>query len=93
MSKLAIAALIAGTAAITGYVVSRSMKNKKRPDPDLFDDCDDDCCCECGDSLDVIIPAEDDENCAEELSETAEEAAAEAESAEEKADDEAKDAE
>ena len=74
MNKLAIAVLVAGTAAVTGVVVSKMMKNKKKPNTDFLDDYDD-CCCECGDSLDVVIPAEDDENCAEELSDAVEDAA------------------
>lgn len=69
MSKLGVALLIAGTAAVTGIVVSKMAKNKKRPNTDLIDDFDD-CCCECGDSLDVVIP--DEEDCAEEPAENAE---------------------
>lgn len=78
MNKLSIAALIAGTAAVTGFVVSRVLKNKKRnTGGELFDEEYNDCCCDscaCGEDLDVVIPAEETEDCAEAVSETVEKA-------------------
>ncbi len=76
MNKLSIAVLIAGTAAVTGYVVSKMMQKKKASDKDIFDENYDDYCCEpcsCEDDLDVVIPAEETEDCAEEIKEAAEE--------------------
>lgn len=84
MNKLSIAVLIAGTAAVTGYVVSKMMQKKKASDKDIFDENYDDYCCEpcsCEDDLDVVIPAEETEDCAEEIKEAAEEIAEAAEDA------------
>ena len=92
MNKLTIAALIAGTAAVTGVIVSKVMKYKKKSSQPLFDDCDDCCCdsCACEEDLDVIIPAEETEDCAEKIEDAAEEiveeASEKAEDAAEKAD-------
>lgn len=75
MNRLSIALLVAGTAAVTGYVVSKVIKNKKNTSgSELFDDCDDCCCdsCSCDDDLDVIIPAEETEDCAEAVEDAAE---------------------
>lgn len=78
MNKLSIAALIAGTAAVTGFVVSKVLKNKKRStDEELFGEEYDDCCCDscaCGEDLDVVIPAEETEDCAETVGEADEKA-------------------
>lgn len=75
MNKLLIAALVAGTAAVTGVVVSQILKNKKKSlDSELFDNEYEDCCCEdctCGADLDVEIPAEDPEDCTEVIKEEA----------------------
>lgn len=88
MNKLSIAALIAGTAAVTGFVVSKVLKNKKRNAGDeLFGEEYDDCCCDpcaCGEDLDVVIPAEETDDCAETVGEAAEKAA---DAVEEAADD------
>lgn len=85
MNKLSIAVLIAGTAAVTGYVVSKMMKNKKKEaEKDIFDENYDDYCCEpcaCEEDLDVVIPAEEAEDCAEKIEEAAEEVAEAAEDA------------
>ena len=75
MNKLSIAVLIAGTAAVTGYVVSKMMQKKKASDKDILDENYDDYCCEpcsCEDDLDVVIPTEEAEDCAEEIKEAAE---------------------
>lgn len=86
MNKLSIAAIIAGTAAVTGVVVSKILKNKKKEiDTELFEDDYNDCCCDsctCEEDLDVVIPAEETDDCAESLDDDAEEAKDEADKAE-----------
>ncbi len=94
MNKLSIALLVAGTAAATGFVVSHVLKGKKKSmGSELFDDCDDCCCdaCTCEEDLDVVIPAEEAEDCAEEIKEAVEEAAEEVAEAVEEAVEEIKD--
>ncbi|MBE6841159.1 MAG: hypothetical protein E7506_07985 [Ruminococcus sp.] len=77
MKKFSIIALIIGTAAATGYFVTKMIQKKKAND-DLFDDYDDDCCdcdCDCEScvaseaDLDVEIPDSDTEATDEEVSE------------------------
>lgn len=79
MKKFSIIALIIGTAAATGYFVTKMIQKKKAND-DLFDDYDDDCCdcdcdCDCEScvaseaDLDVEIPDGDTEATDEEVSE------------------------
>lgn len=84
MNKLSIALLIAGTAAATGFVVTKMLQNKKKSETDLFDECD----CLCEDDLDVVIP---DEDCAEDCAEAVEDAAEEVAEAVEEAVEEIKD--
>lgn len=98
MNKLSIAVLVAGTAAVTGYIVSKVMKNKtKTSNQDLFDDEYNDCCCDscaCEEDLDVVIPDEDSEDCTEEPKDASEDSASKtdecAEKNESSEDDEAK---
>ncbi len=66
MKKLSIIAIILGTAAATGFFVSKMLKGKKNND-DLFDD-DDDCdcdCCNCDSDINVVIPDEGSDECIE----------------------------
>lgn len=78
MNKLSIAVIIAGTAAVTGYVVSKVLKNKKKTaGSELFDEDYNGCCCDpsaCDEDLDVVIPAEETEDCAEAVGEAVEKA-------------------
>ncbi|MBQ8296316.1 MAG: YtxH domain-containing protein [Ruminococcus sp.] len=90
MNKLSIAVLIAATAAATGYVVSKVMKNKQSAD--LYeDDFENDCCCGCDDDELDIIPAEDCEDTAEEIMDVAEDVLEDAAEAVEDAVEEIKD--
>ncbi|MBR4023351.1 MAG: FeoB-associated Cys-rich membrane protein [Ruminococcus sp.] len=74
MKKFSIIALIIGTAAATGYFVTKMIQKKKAND-DLFDDYDDCCDCDCEScvaseaDLDVEIPDSDTEATDEEVSE------------------------
>jgi len=76
MKKFSIIALIIGTAAATGYFVTKMIQKKKAKD-DLFDDYDDCCDCDCDcescvaseADLDVEIPDSDTEATNEEVSE------------------------
>lgn len=86
MNKLSIAALVAGTAALTGFIVSKVIKNKKKTastDDVWDDDFDGQCCdgCACESDLDVVIPAEDTDDCSEAVSAAADEASECAENA------------
>lgn len=95
MNKLSIAALVAGTAAVTGFVVSKILKNKKKEsDSDIFDESYDGCCCDpsaCEDDLDVVIPAEETDDCAETVKEDVEKAVEDVNETAEDADEEVKD--
>lgn len=81
MNKLSIAVLVAGTAAVTGFIVSKVMKNKKKcADSEFFDEDYNDCCCDscaCEEDLDVVIPAEEADDCVEAVGDAAENAAEE----------------
>jgi hypothetical protein len=76
MKKFSIIALIIGTAAATGFFVTKMIQKKKAND-DLFDDYDDCCDCDCDcescvaseADLDVEIPDSDTEATDEEVSE------------------------
>jgi hypothetical protein len=76
MKKFSIIALIIGTAAATGFFVTK-MIQKKKANNDLFDDYDDCCDCDCDcescvaseADLDVEIPDGDTEATDEEVSE------------------------
>ena len=59
MKKLSIIALIIGTAAATGYFVTK-MIQKRRNNDDLFDEYDE--CCDCADceACEACIASEDD---------------------------------
>ena len=79
MNKLSIAALIAGTAVVTGFIVSKVIANKKKtaPTDDIWDDdfdaqCCDGCCCD--EDIDVVIAGENTGDCAEAVSGAADEA-------------------
>ncbi|MCD8187936.1 MAG: hypothetical protein LUD57_04865 [Ruminococcus sp.] len=71
MNKLTVAALAAGAVAAAGFVVSKIVKDKKKPaSEDLYDEdycnsCCGDCCEE---DLDVVIPAEDTDDAVEDIS-------------------------
>jgi len=85
MNKLTAAILVAGAAAAAGYIVSKVMKDKKNPcDSDAFDEeyCGSDCDC-CDEELDVIIPAEETDDTAEDAVETEETSESSAEADEE----------
>lgn len=73
MKKFSIIALIIGTAAATGFFVTKMIQKKKSND-ELFDDYDDCCDCDgCGTSesdLDVDIPDSDAEANDEEIIES-----------------------
>ncbi|MBO5383914.1 MAG: FeoB-associated Cys-rich membrane protein [Ruminococcus sp.] len=75
MKKFSIIALIIGTAAATGYFVTKMIQKKKSND-ELFDDYDDCCDCDCDgcgtseSDLDVDIPDSDAEANDEEIIES-----------------------
>ena len=86
MNKLSIAGLVAGTAVVTGFIVSKVIANKKKtaPTDDIWDDdfdaqCCDGCCCD--EDIDVVSAGENTGDCAEAVSEAADEASESAESA------------
>lgn len=86
MNKLSIAALVAGTAVVTGFIVSKVVMNKKKTtstDDVWDDDFNDQCCdgCACDGDIDVVIAAEETDDCAEAVSEAADEASENVENA------------
>lgn len=76
MKKLSVALLVAGAAAVTGFIVSAVMKEKKKSShTELFDDCITDPCTT-NEDLDVVIPTEETAETPETAIESEENAAA-----------------
>lgn len=69
MSKLAIAALVAAAGA-AGFVAAKVIKEKKKAsENEFFEENYNEDCFDCEENLDVVVPAEETEDAAEEIKE------------------------